>query len=142
MNCPGCGKLIAADENFCRDCGRALTLRPPLGRLQIAGLAVIAMMFVGLMVAIGGKMFEMKWMAYLGLAVMMSGAFIIAAYGFLRETRPRRQAVNANGVASHEPIEKASTTSKLLPPTDSDYIPSVIESTTELLETPAGRTST
>jgi hypothetical protein len=92
-------------------------------------------MFAGLMVAIFGKMFDMRWLAYLGLAVMMTGAFVIAAYGFLRETRPHRRA--HPGIAPpvvRTSVEKADTTNKLLPVGNDDYIPSVVEESTELLK--------
>jgi predicted nucleic acid-binding Zn ribbon protein len=141
MNCPECGNPIDADQNFCRDCGAELIAARP-SRVRLAGLGVIAMMFIGLLVAMFGKMFEMRWLSYLGLVVMFTGAFIIAAYGFLRETRPRKRAKNrANNVLPTPSlsVEKADTTSKLLPVGDDDYIPSVIENTTNLLETPAKR---
>jgi hypothetical protein len=103
------------------------------------------MIFVGLLVAIFGKMFEMKWLAYLGLVVLFTGAFIIAAYGLMRETRPRRRKAAQREPAERAEmttppsLEKADTTNKLLPPTDPDYIPSVVEDTTNLLKTPAKR---
>ena len=91
------------------------------------------------MISIFGKMFEMRWVAYLGLIVMMTGAFIIAAYGFIRETRPRRRAPNAEQPVQPVSIENADTTNKLLPVGDADFIPSVVENTTELLKTPSRR---
>jgi predicted nucleic acid-binding Zn ribbon protein len=86
MNCPKCGTSIVDHQNFCRDCGERVTERPRVSRMQLGGLAVLAMMFIGLLVAMFGKMFAMKWVSYSGLVVMFIGAFIIAAYGFLRET--------------------------------------------------------
>jgi predicted nucleic acid-binding Zn ribbon protein len=158
MNCPECGKPIRPDQNFCRECGKELLASSP-SRTQAAGVGVLAMIFVGLLVAIFGKMFEMKWLAYLGLVILFTGAFIIAAYGLMRETRPRRRksAHQTKNATQYQPensaqleseradmttpqsIEKADTTNKLLPPTDPDYIPSVVEDTTHLLKTPAKR---
>lgn len=135
MNCPECGKPIVPDQSFCRDCGKELIVRGP-NRLRAGGIAVLGLMFVGLLVAMFGKMFEMRWLAYLGLVVMLTGAFIIAAYGFLRETRPRKRAGGRTDTPTPAPsIEKADTTSKLLPIGQDDYVPSVIENTTDLLET-------
>ena len=101
----------------------------------------MALIFAGLLTAMGGKMFEMRWLAYLGLVVMVSGAFVIAAYGFLRETRPRRRASTRTDTPVQVlSVEKADTTNKLLPVGQADYIPSVIDDTTDLLETLESRT--
>jgi len=140
MNCPECSGPIEAGQNFCRDCGVELVPRPH-SRVRAAGLAVLAMMFVGLLINIGGKMFEVMWVSYLGLVILFTGAFIFAAYAFLRETRPRRLAkpLPEEPVSAQLVLEKADTTNKLLPLSDPDYIPSVVDNTTELLETPAKR---
>ena len=140
MNCPACGKSIDEGQNFCRDCGAELIASRP-SRVRMAGVGVIAMMFIGLLVAMFGKMFEMKWLSYLGLVVMFTGAFIIAAYGFLRETRLRKRAKNRsdNFQIPTLSVERADTTSKLLPVGEDNFIPSVVENTTNLLETPAKR---
>lgn len=140
MNCPECKVPIEADQNFCRECGAELIARPP-SRVRAAGMAVLAMMFIGLLIGIGGKMFEMRWLAYLGLVILFTGAFIIAAYGFLRETSPRRRQkpLPDKPASAQLEIEKADTTNKLLPVSDADYIPSVIDNTTELLDTQVRR---
>jgi predicted nucleic acid-binding Zn ribbon protein len=142
MNCTKCGASIVADQHFCRDCGAELVPRRP-SRVRAAGVAVLALMFVGLMVAMFGKMFEIRWLAYFGLAILMSGAFVIAVYGFLRETRPRRRiaARPAGSSTAQLSVEKVDTTSKLLPLGEDDFIPSVVENTTNLLETPVKRTT-
>ena len=140
MNCAQCGSSIVADQHFCRDCGAELVPRRP-SRVRAAGVALLGVMFAGLMVAISGKMFEMRWLAYLGLLVLMSGAFVFAVYGFLRETRPRRLATRTlETPRARVSVEKVDTTNRLLPVGDDDYIPSVAENTTNLLETPAKRT--
>jgi len=143
MNCPECSTQIEPGQNYCRDCGMELVAQPP-SRVRAAGIAVLAMMFVGLLIGIGGKMFDMRWLAYLGLVILFTGAFIFAVYGFLRETRPRRHRsgrVQTPDLASPATltVQKADTTNKLLPVSNDDHIPSVIDNTTELLETPAKR---
>jgi hypothetical protein len=66
---------------------------------------------------------------------MVFGMFIIAAYSVMWELRPRKRALNTANTPTPTPsIEKADTTSKLLPVGDADYIPSVVENTTDLLE--------
>ena len=139
MNCPQCGKPIDATQRFCRECGTRLAGDVP-NRVRMGGMAVLSLIFVGLMVAIFGKMFEMKWLAYTGLAVMMTGAFLIAAYSMLRETRPRKpRPLASDPEARAISVEKADTTNKLLPVGQANYIPSVVENTTDLLETPVKR---
>lgn len=87
------------------------------------------------MTAIFGKMFGEIWVSYLGLVVMMTAAFVMVAYGFLRETSPRRQpALPADTPSPTASVEKADTTSKLLPVGTMDHIPSVVDDTTELLK--------
>lgn len=73
---------------------------------------------------------------------MFVGVFIIAAYGVMWELRPRKRVLNRADTPTSAPsIEKADTTSKLLPVADADYIPSVVENTTDLLEkVESGRT--
>ena len=137
MNCPKCGNPITVDQHYCRECGAQL-IAPRRNRVRIAGVGVLGLMFIGLLVAMFGKMFEMKWLSYLGLVVLFTAAFIMAAYALLRETRPRRRpgAVPDPGTLS---IEKADTTNKL-PPMSGDFVPSsVVENTTELLEVPVKR---
>src|SRR5205809_6754852 len=142
MNCPSCAKSIDPGQNFCRECGVALTARRP-SRVRVGGVILLGFIFAGLLTAMGGKMFEMRWLAYLGLVVMMTAAFVMAAFAFLRETRPRGRTMKQGDVpAFSTTVEKADTTNKLLPLGQEDYIdpvPSVIESTTSLLETPLKR---
>jgi predicted nucleic acid-binding Zn ribbon protein len=139
MNCPQCGNAVEPEQRFCRECGTRLLADVP-NRVRMGGMAVLTLIFVGLMVAIFGKMFEMKWLAYTGLAVMMTGAFLIAAYGMIRETRPRKSRPPALKAKSPVvSVEKVDTTNKLLPIGQADYIPSVVENTTDLLQTPLKR---
>jgi len=133
MNCPECGKPIDADQNFCRECGKELIAGNP-SWLRVGGLAVLTMMFAGLMATIFGKMVSMKWLSYLGLAVMLTGPFVVFAYLIFRATRPRKRAPDRTATLTPSPtIEQADTTNKLLADSDTDYIPSVVENTTELL---------
>jgi predicted nucleic acid-binding Zn ribbon protein len=137
MICPKCGKSIESDQRFCRSCGEKLVAGRP-NVVRMAAMGALTLVFAGLMVSIFGKMFEMRWLAYIGLVVMMTGAFAIAAYSLFRETRPRKSTV----VPTFQPIatlEKVDTTNKLLPLGDTEYIPSVVENTTELLKSPAKR---
>lgn len=136
MTCPECGKSIDAEQNFCRECGKELIADSP-SWVRVGGLAVLIMMFAGVMGAISGKMFEMKWLSYLGVAVMLTGPFAALVFIFLNATRPRKRAPGRTDTPSEAPgeIEKAPTTRKLLPETYENYIPSIVEDTTDLLVT-------
>ena len=142
MSCPECGKPILDGQNYCRECGTEL-IADRHNRARVGGVVILGVMFAGLLVAIFGKMFEMPWLKFLGLVVLLTGAFVIAAYAYLGETRPRKRAkvkIPPKTFPSADLIiEKADTTNKLLPVGVDDYIPSVIDDTTELLETPAKR---
>lgn len=139
MRCPGCGEAIIEDQQYCRVCGAELNAggTSNTARVRIAGLGVLALMFAGFSTVIFGKMLDVRWLTFLGMFVMITGIFIVPAYVLLVGTRPRKPALK-QAAAPIKPvsIEKAATTSKLLPVTEADYIPSVVEDTTELLKTP------
>ena len=92
------------------------------------------MIFVGLMAGIFGKTAEIKWLTMTGVTIAIAGIFLIAGYGFFRETRPRRRRSNVQMPNVPTSVENAGTTNKLLPVGEPDYIPSVVENTTELLK--------
>ena len=138
MNCPNCGSETLADQQFCRSCGTDLVGdRPSTFRPQIGGLLILLMIFGGLLTAMAGKLWSVKWVTFTGVFIMIGGMFLIAAYGLLRQSRPRKR--KAKPVAPPEPLLRADTTNKLLPIGDNDFIPSVVEPTTELLKPPVGR---
>ena len=139
MTCPECQSLIVADQHFCRDCGYELIERFGSRRLRTAGVAVLGAIFLGLLIAMFGKMFEMKWLSYIGLVILMTGAFAIAVWAFLKDTPLRKHVRHAVGPVQAPPIEKAGTTNKLLPVGARDFIPSVSENTTDILKTPVER---
>ena len=139
MNCSNCGTETVADQQYCRSCGTELTggsvrsFNP-----QAWGLLMLMLMFSGLLIAMGGKLWAVKWVIFTGLLIMFGGIFCIAAYGLLRATRPRR----SKPILTLQPeILRADTTNKLLPIGDDDFIPSVVDDTTELLKVPTTRQS-
>ena len=141
MNCPNCGTGIVADQQFCRSCGAELTLdRPRSFNPQAWGLLMLMLMFSGLLIAMGGKLWAVKWVIFTGLLIMFGGIFCIAAYGLLGATRPRRSKRTSTPQQQPE-ILRADTTNKLLPIGDDDFIPSVVDDTTELLKIPSNRQS-
>lgn len=97
------------------------------------------MAFGGLLVALTGKMLELRWLTFTGVFIMIGGIFLVAAYSLLRQSRPRKR--KATQPQQPEPALRADTTNKLLPIGNNDFIPSVVEGTTDLLKTPASRDS-
>ena len=95
-------------------------------------------MFGGLLVAMAGKLAELRWLTFTGAFIKVVGLFCMAAYGMVQQSRPRRSRKPFRTVQPAE-LSKADTTNKLLPIGDDDFIPSVTERTTNLLEVPAAR---
>jgi hypothetical protein len=143
MNCPSCGNETFADQQYCRSCGIELTAdQPQAFNPRAWGLFALMLVFAGLLVAMGGKIWSVKWVIFSGLVIMLGGVFCIAALGLLRETRQRRPKAKRVPAPVQQPeLTRADTTNKLLPITHSDFIPSVIEDTTDLLRTPVSRES-
>ena len=137
MNCPNCGMETFADQQYCRSCGGGLTNdRVRSFDPRKWGLIALMLIFGGMLIAMGAKMWAVKWLLFTGLVITFGGMFAIAAYGLLLQTRPRRSKPNAIGTPQQE-ILRADTTNKLLPIPDNDFIPSsVVDDTTELLKTP------
>jgi hypothetical protein len=90
--------------------------------------------FGGMTIALTGKMLEVRWLTFTGVFILMGGMFVVAALAMLRQSRPRRR----RPPRTHESatLSTADTTNKLLPIGDNDFLPSVTEGTTNLLETP------
>lgn len=137
MYCPNCGAPTSSNQRYCRLCGAGLTVdgSTPFN-LRAWALLALTLMFAGLLIAMGGKIWAVKWVIFTGLLVMFAGIFGIAAFSILRQTRPRRS-LPASPSAKEVETLRADTTNKL-PPLDPDsFIPSVVDDTTELLKTPS-----
>jgi hypothetical protein len=114
--------------------------KPRISRGQMNGLMFMAMTFGGIMIALAGKMMELKWLTFTGVFIAIGGMFLIAAYSLVSQSfqRKRKPAAPIQSVAE---IERADTTNKLPPISENGFIPSVVEDTTDLLATPASRGS-
>ncbi|CAN5368764.1 hypothetical protein BH10ACI2_BH10ACI2_19290 [soil metagenome] len=137
MNCPNCGTPTVADQQFCRSCGAVLTER--VRRRIPTQFWGLVLAFGGLMVAMMGKMVDLRWLIFAGVFILIGGMFLIATLSMLQQSRPRKRKV----VEVHPPAEplRADTTNKLLPIGENDFIPSVVEGTTDLLKTPVANSS-
>ena len=99
------------------------------------------LIFGGLLIAMGAKIWAVKWLMFAGLVITFGGMFGIAAFGLLAQTNHRKSKARrkpAPPVLQPE-LVRADTTNKLLPIGENDFIPSVVDDTTELLHTPAAR---
>ncbi len=114
--------------------------KPRISRGQMNGLIFIAMTFGGIMLALAGKMMEVKWLTFTGVFIAIGGMFLIAAYSLVSQSLPRRRKP-ASPIQTVAELERADTTNKLPPIGENVFIPSVVEDTTDLLPTPASRGS-
>ncbi|MEO8574779.1 MAG: hypothetical protein ABI481_12490 [Pyrinomonadaceae bacterium] len=138
MNCPNCGKETFADQQYCRSCGVELTDgRRRSFNPQAWGLFALMLIFGGMLIAMGAKIWAVKWLLFTGLVITFGGMFCIAALGLLGQTRRRKPKPMPFSAGRQPEIARADTTNKLLPLGENDFIPSVVEDTTELLKTPA-----
>lgn len=133
MNCPKCGSPTFAEQQFCRSCGATLIeaerrMIPP----QFWGLA---MAFGGILIALSGKMADLRWLVFAGVFISIAGMFLIAAIPLLRRSAPRKN----RAAASQQPhfLTPTGITNKMLPLGQNDFISSVTDRTTELLKQPA-----
>src|SRR5436190_3829988 len=121
MNCPNCGSPTFADQQFCRSCGAMLVEGERRGiPPQFWGLA---MAFGGILIALSGKLIDLRWLVFAGVFISIAGMFTIAAISLLRNSGTRK----IRPVPSHQPgsLTPAGTTNKLLPIGENDYIGSV-----------------
>lgn len=135
MNCPNCGSPTLTDHEFCRSCGTGLLEDKPRSfRPQCWGLMTLVTTFGGLMIAMTGKMLDVRWLTFTGVFITMGGMFFVAAYAMLRQSRPRKR--KASRAPRPDSLSPAETTNKLPPLAATDFITSVTEPTTDLLRQP------
>src|SRR6185369_7488 len=123
MNCPDCGTQTLSDQQYCRSCGADLIgdQRRPFN-MRAWGMMALMFMFGGLLIAMGGKLWGVKWVLFSGLIIMFGGMFAIAAFGMFRQTRPRRRKPLSTPQSQQPEILAADTTNKLLPIGHNDFI--------------------
>lgn len=141
MNCPNCGTEVEQGQQYCRSCGTGLS-KDAKRRFNVRawGLFALMLIFGGMLIAMGGKMWSVKWVTFAGIVITFGGMFGIAAFALLNEVRPRKKKVEPQVDAAKS--LRPDATNKLPPINESDFIPSVVDDTTELLKTPATRSST
>jgi hypothetical protein len=159
MNCPSCGLPTLSDQKFCRSCGAGLQMttqplvehvavfdpsRTPANigndvrpRPNVLLLWGFIMMFVGVAVGVIGKMLiHQDVVTVVGVLVSLVGMFLVA-YPSLPRSRPRKY----NSIPSSKPevLTQTQTPKSLSQGSNTDFVPSITERTTDLLE-PAATT--
>ena len=155
MYCPNCGTVTSSDQSFCRSCGLGLekiahslieqrptefeeSLQQRKERIERWGVAALSVFGLGLLSIplyhIAKMMIEGRVLVGLGylalLLVLCCGLLAVILFAKANEVG----AVKTRGrVDAPEKLPQTNTTAKLLPPEQLDSIPSVTESTTELL---------
>jgi predicted nucleic acid-binding Zn ribbon protein len=134
MHCPNCESQTLADQQFCRSCGESLIADEPRRSIppQFWGLV---MAFGGILLAMTGKLADLRWLLFAGVFLSIGGMFLIAALSMVLRSRPRKQ----KSIRQPDSLSSADTTNKLLPIGEFDFIPSVTENTTDLLKEPVKR---
>jgi hypothetical protein len=131
MNCPTCNSAATAEQQFCRSCGSNLTgVEPRRINPQLWGLSLA---FGGILIAIAGRVFDVRVVLFLGVLISITGMFLTAAFPMLHSALKRR----VTAPSQPESLPVAPTTKKLSPIGDFEYVPaSVTEGTTDLLKEP------
>ena len=160
MSCPKCGLPTLADQKFCRSCGASLQmttqrlvkpatisdpeLKPATGaapgkqRAQALVLWGFIIMFIGVAIGvIGKKLVHDDIVTVVGILLALAGMFM-TAYPYLA---PSRRRPNSGLASPPEALAQSHSTKYLSPESNTEYVSSVTERTTDLLEIPAATTS-
>ena len=156
MNCPSCGLPTRSDQKFCRSCGAGLqmTTQPLVEHVNVLdqrtksakigndeklrpnGLLLwgMIMMFIGVAVGVTGKMLiHEDIVTVIGVLLSVAGMFLVA-YSSLSPSRPK----NYNSIPSSKPevLTQTQTARSLSQGSNTDFVSSITERTTDLLMTP------
>ena len=136
MHCPDCGNKVTAEQQFCRSCGASLWVDAKKSYVPspIVGLLLA---FGGIIVALAGQMLlHQSAIVFIGVATSLMGMTSIAVIPLIAakqaRERGRRVPPRPSAIAPAEPTMK-------LPPISAadEFVPSVVDDTTELLKEPA-----
>jgi hypothetical protein len=154
MNCPKCGLQTLSDQKFCRSCGASLQIiTRPLAEQSTGsdlettpaiivkhedrprnGLVLWAfiMMFIGVAIGIVGKMLlHEDIVTVVGVLVSLAGMFFVA-YPFLSPS-PRKK-YDSEPAAQAKVLTPSQTTKSLPQGSNTEYVPSITDRTTDLLQ--------
>ena len=154
MNCPKCGREAIAEQKFCRGCGATLKIitqplveggsvsHPETTQRTVAGIRYqrasramlwgFIIMFIGVALGVIGKMLiEDKVVTVLGVLISLIGMFV-TVYPSLAGSPGRKY--DDVAPAKREALKQAQSTKRLSQDSNTEYIPSVTERTTDLLQ--------
>jgi hypothetical protein len=157
MNCRNCGLQTLPDQRFCRSCGESLqTNTTPLvehvtefelerphpnivkdekqrgSRLLLWGFII---MFIGIAVGIiGKKLMHDDMVTVVGALVSMAGIFL-TVYPYLSPSSRRK--IDSSPSSQPAILSQSQPGKYLRPESNIEYVPSITERTTDLLENSA-----
>jgi hypothetical protein len=154
MTCPQCGLPTLSDQKFCRSCGaglqlttqpiaeRATALEPQRASGDLVKdqylrsrlvLWAFVMMFVGVAIGLVGKMIlHEEIVTVVGVLVSLAGMLLVA-YSSISPARLKQQ---SSIPSSPRELKQSQSTKQLPQGTDVEYVASVTERTTNLLQVP------
>jgi len=97
-------------------------------------LIIFAVIFLGIVAGISGDMAGWKWLKFTGVFIALAGMFSMAGASILMSL-PKAARPKPKKGQLPPTLERADTTNKLLPIGENDFIGSITENTTELLQT-------
>ena len=152
MTCPKCGLPAVAEQKFCRSCGASLEMTtqpladlsattsqaeltartPPNERTNKLMLRGFLLMFAGAAIGVvGKKLLHADIVTVVGILMSLAGMFL-TVYPYLVPARAKQ-----NTSPSPQPNELPAFPRESLPQERNvDYVPSITERTTNLLENP------
>ena len=156
MTCSKCGLEAKVEQKFCRSCGASLQMttqplaeldtiseleRPPAvnlkGKAQRGNTFVLwgfVMMFIGVAIGVvGKKLLHEDIVTVVGVLISLLGMFL-AVYPFIS---PPSREKNDSDLSSQPQIPTSARPKEYLPQGDNlEYVSSITERTTDLLENP------
>lgn len=159
MHCPNCGVQATLDQKFCRGCGFGLEKfselmteqtrspeRASVGENPGSKMEIVGRIGLGALVA-GGAMFYLYLLSAIvtrlmieqgqiftpiALILFFTGAMLLLAYIYYAESQKAKLKLRSASPATES--NGAVTTKKLSPSNFSDFVSSVTDRTTDLLE--------
>lgn len=160
MICPKCGLQALPDQKFCRSCGAILQIgtqplaeptnvfaletspmpsRDKKRRANRVALWGLIIMFIGVIVGVTGKMLmHEELVTSVGVFVSLAGMFL-TVYPYLPSGR--RQTHESIASSRPEVVTESQPTRHLSPESNLEYVPSITERTTDLLQSSVATTT-
>lgn len=151
MNCPKCGLQAQPDQKFCRVCGTSLQIttqpladlgrRPAVSahdekqRVNKLTLLGFIIMFIGVAVGLTGKkLLHEEMLVVMGVLLTVVGMFLTA---YSNVSPASRQKFDSSPSSDPKVLSPATTDKYLPQERNIEYVPSITERTTNLLENSA-----